>query len=578
MTGLTTAAECLADSRAASAKTKGWFFHPAPRFPFPGALGFAMLAGLLGCGAPSEAPSLLARVGDVEITVDDLQTYESRLASGHEGLDHKVGLQILVDRELLVLEARALGLHDDPQVQHALQEAEDRELAATMLGRQLAQAVVSEDEIDRAYRESGWGEQIRALEIFVPTAAEAHTIIELLQQGRDFGEVARQHAIDPYFRVPSGGPRQTLYWPFDRPREVVEALFQLPTGGVTPPIAQHHGYTIASVLERSRVDLDMASESIRAALQEEKRKQLRNSYLRYLKWDFRTDSRAAGMDLVVAVLRGDVATDSLDDTQRHVPVYSFEGFSMDVAEVLDAVTPVSRRWSEVSVDAINRELSESHIPNALMARDARRKGVDQTETFQSWRQARMEEFMLTGLRERVGIEVDEPREADLQTYYEENRQHFRSAAWVRIQEVLVADPGFGRQLVAQLDAGASMDSIATAYSLRQNDNGMLDVSTSHTPAFGQIWMNAVMNAPEAELRGPIKTTGGFSIFKVVEKHPEHFYTLDNERVQQAVERNVRERQQRQHFNLFAEDVRLRYAERVTIYEDNLAALPPVAGI
>jgi parvulin-like peptidyl-prolyl isomerase len=523
------------------------------------------------------SPSLLARVGDVEITVDDLGAYESGLASGHEGLDHQIGLEILVDRELLVLEARALGLHEDQEIQRELQEVEDRELATTMLRRQLAQADVSEEEIERAYIESGWGEQIRALEIFVPTAAEARAVHDLLQQGRDFGDVARQHAIDPVFRVPAGGPRQTLYWPFDRPRDVVTALFQLSPGGVTPPIAQHQGFTIASVQERTQVDLATASESIRTAVLKEKRKQLHHSYLRYLKWDFGIDSRAEGMDLVVAVLRGEVSPDSLDDTRRHLPVYVFEGFSMDVVEVLDAVAPASRSWPEATEAVISLELAESHIPNTLMARDARRKGVDQSEPFQRWRRAQMEDLMLTALRARVLTEVREPEEADIQTYYEENRQHFRSVAWVRIQEVLVADPDLARDLVAQLAAGAPMDSMAAAYSLRDTENGIVEVSTLHMAAYGEIWMNAVMNAPESEVRGPIKTSGGFSVFKVIERHPERFHTLDNERVRQAVEREVRQRQQRQHFNLFAEDVRMRYADRVTIYEDNVNALSPAAG-
>ena len=54
-------------------------------------------------------------------------------------------------------------------------------------------------------------------------------------------------------------------------------------------------------------------------------------------------------------------------------------------------------------------------------------------------------------------------------------------------------------------------------------------------------MNAVMNAELNQLKGPVQTKGGYSLFKVVERYDEVYHGLDNERVRNSVTRDVREK-------------------------------------
>lgn len=531
----------------------------------------------LGCGEPQQAPGLLARVGDASITVDGLRAYESALPEATQSpAQHRARLQTLIDRELLLLEARQRHLDADAAVLGQLDQSQSQELAETMLRRQLEPAVVTDDEVARAYGEAGWGEQLKALEIFVPTEALARQVVEQLQKGVAFEEAGRQYSVDPYFGVPSGGPKQTLYWRFDRPRALVEALLPLPPRGVTPPVPLQGGYAIAMVVERRQADLAEAAAGIRDALLEEERQQLRHSYLRHLKWDFGTSYHPEGMELVVAVLRGEVADDALDEAQRRLPVYTFEGFGMDVAEVLAAMGPARGR-REATADAVHRKLADGYLPNKLMARDAQRKGVEQTEDFQQWRRTRLEDLMLTRLRELVLADAPAPAEADLERYYEEHKSRFRAAAWARLQEILVADAELAQQLATRVREGADLQALARAHSTRKTEDGILDVSTSHTPAYGETWMNAVMNAPLDEVRGPIKTTGGYSVFRVLERHPEHYYTLADARVRRAVARDLGQQLEREGFNRFVEDLRQRYADRIELHEEPLESLEPVAG-
>ena len=127
----------------------------------------------------------------------------------------------------------------------------------------------------------------------------------------------------------------------------------------------HGGYVIAKVAERRQAALVEVEEGIRATLLEEKQKQLRQSYLRHLKWDLGTDFNAEGMELVVGALKGETPWKSMGDLQRHMSVYAFEGFEMDVEEVIEAVRPSGDLWSQASSDAVNEKLAESHFPNKI---------------------------------------------------------------------------------------------------------------------------------------------------------------------------------------------------------------------
>ncbi len=521
------------------------------------------------------AASLLARIGEVQITASDLRAFEARLEGDTEKkVDHQAHLQTLIDREVLLVGIRALGLQEDESILWELEKRETKALADAMLRRHVPeQGVVEEEEVERAHARLGWDIKVVAMEIFVPDAERARQAVDLLQKGTDFTEVSRLFAADPYFGVPTGVSKRSIYSPFDGPRAVVDKAFALPLGGVSQPIPLHGGFVIVSPVERRKVELAEVADGIRKVLLKEKRKQLRQSYLRHLKYDLGIDFHSQAMDLVVAVLKRTLSPNSLDEKQRRLPVYTFEGFEMDVEKVLEVVRPSRTEWPQASADAVNGRLIESYFPNMVMAQDARRKGIDQTEAFQRWRREEKETLMLVRLRRQVLAEGAEPSEEELEKFYEENKRRYRTAAWARIQEILIEDPAQGRKLAAQIGEGAEMGPLARVHSLRRKEkDGAIDVSASQAPFYGEAWMNAVMNAPLNQIRGPIQTRGGYSVFKVLERYPESFFSLEVERVRQSVTRDVREQKGREHFNRYLEELRQKYADRIEVFEENLQYL------
>ena len=554
---------------------RSWTFRLAPLFMHKSLLAGLLIGVCISCG--DERPDnahLLAKVGEVEITAADLRTLKDNLKDVTMRSQHRDNLQTLIDREVLLLEANGRGLQRDEEVLAKLAKRETKALADAMLRRNVTSKVsVAEDDIEKAYARPGWGEKVTTMEIFVPDQEQARQVQALLAQGEDFAEVGRQFAADPYYGMNTGEIRRQAYSPFDGPRALVEAVFALPEGGVTEPLPLHGRLVIAKVAERRRAELVEVEDGIRKALGDEQQKQLRESYLRHLKWDLDTVFDAEGMDLVVSVLQGAIRYADLDEAQRQHPVYAFEGLQMDVAEVLEAVRPSGRLWPEASVASVNEKLSESHFPTRLMAHDARRKGLDKTEAFARSHELALGNLMLMKLREQILAEAPAPTEDELLAFYEEHKHRFRSPPHAQLEEILLETPDEARQIAAQIEAGAEWSELARAHSRRRNaEDGLLYVSQSQAPFLGEAWMNAVMNAELQQLQGPIQKRGGYSIFRVIERYPEIYYGLELERVRNSVERDVRERIEREFFNSYLRDLREKYAEQIDVYEEHLRYL------
>ena len=558
--------------------TRSWTRRLAPLF-----LLYWLLLGLAACGQSSDNAALLARVGSVEIAADDLLAFEATLKDKNGAReDRRDLLQILVDREVLLLETRALGLDEDPETLRQLAQSETRALAEAMLRRRLAeQAAVQQEEIEKAYSQAGWDVEMVVQEIFVPTAKQARLVLETLGQGTDFAEVGRQFAVEPYFGVSTGGPKQVIYALHDSPRSLVEAIAALPPGGITQPIPLHGGFVVATLVERRNADLVEVEEGIRQALLKEKKKQLRQTYLRHLKWDFGTNFHAEGMDLVVAALQAGKPPEALDESQRRVSVYSFEGFRMDVEEVMKAVRPGATPWTQATADRVNEKLAESHFPNKIMAQDARRKGIDQTKAFLQWRQAALEDLVLVNLRQGALEQMPEVTEDDLEAFYQANKHRFKTAAWARLQEVLVKDPVQARELAGRIGQGAAMGALVRSHSSRQkakDEDGIFYISQSQAPFFGDAWMRAVMNAPLNQVQGPVETRGEYSVFTVLERYPESYHSLEVDRVRESVTRDVLELKHREYFNSYLDGLKQKYADRIEVFEGNLPHLEAATPI
>jgi len=195
----------------------------------------------------------LIRRSDVtrEATAQSAETGEPVPEMGSEDFDRI--LDELVDQRLLALEARRRGLHQSEIARRRLALAEERILANVLVETAVDEAV-PEETIQRIYEEQirliPLGEEVRARHILVQTEDEAVAIKDLIDQGRDFAELAVALSEDQATRLEGGDlgyfSRQGILPAFGA------VAFATPEGAVSEPFRTEFGWHLLTVVDRRR--------------------------------------------------------------------------------------------------------------------------------------------------------------------------------------------------------------------------------------------------------------------------------------------------------------------------------------
>ena len=283
-------------------------------------LALLLAFALVACGEAAEVtgggdPAVAATVNDTDIPIAEVETrfeqaktqpqVQQQLEADTEGaLEAQIQAQILsqlVLSEILEQWGDELGIavtDEDIEAQREElieqlggQEAFDQAVAESGLSdediqlqlRQRAlqakiaeevgtDAEVTDEEIEAFYEqnaETRYAGLARARHILVEDKALAEDLLEQIEEGADFAELAKEHSTDPGSGAKGGdlgefGPGQMV-------PEFDEAVFSAQEGDVLGPIKTQFGFHIIEVLELTEgQELDEVREEIRAELEETK--------------------------------------------------------------------------------------------------------------------------------------------------------------------------------------------------------------------------------------------------------------------------------------------------------------------
>jgi peptidyl-prolyl cis-trans isomerase C len=180
-------------------------------------------------------------------------------------------MEVLIRQKAMVLNARKLGLDQDPGVIRQGQIAFEKVLADAWLTRK-SDAAVSDPALHARYDHDVAGkpgpDEVRARVILAGTEAEALGLIDKIRQGAEFIDLARQYSKDP--TAAAGGDLGYVTIEAVSP-EVGAAIFALSPGQVSAyPVRSAAGYFVVRVEGRRRratPDFD----EVRARLEQELR-------------------------------------------------------------------------------------------------------------------------------------------------------------------------------------------------------------------------------------------------------------------------------------------------------------------
>ncbi len=220
-----------------------------------------------GAEAPEKALETGAmRLGDVEVAkVDGTSVYQSdveRLAI-ERGLIKPAEpfsqtnpafltlLEELVDQRLLALSAVRRSMDQTAENKHRLAAARERILGNILVEEHLKDTV-NETTIRRMYDEQAAlvdrGDEIRARHILLSDEASAKAALKSIEEGEDFGELARSISLDEGSRETGGN---LGYFTRDMlSPDFTKVIFSTKKGNRTAVFETEFGWHIAEVLDR----------------------------------------------------------------------------------------------------------------------------------------------------------------------------------------------------------------------------------------------------------------------------------------------------------------------------------------
>ncbi|WP_127561927.1 peptidylprolyl isomerase [Nioella ostreopsis] len=230
--------------------------------------GAALSALMITPAFAQDAETVLATINGQNITLGHIIVAHSQLPEQYQALPDDVLLTGILE-QLIQQEIVATAARDDLSAAMRLGlENEERAYVAALTLDEIALAEIPAEELQAAY-DAEFGEmeavtEYNASHILVATAEEAQALVEELEGGADFAELAREHSTGP--SGPNGGQ---LGW-FTAGMMVPsfeEAVFALEVGEVSPPVETRFGWHVV-ILNDSRDQAAPALEEVREQLEE----------------------------------------------------------------------------------------------------------------------------------------------------------------------------------------------------------------------------------------------------------------------------------------------------------------------
>ena len=370
--------------------------------------------GLLACAeAPpvERPPTVLGRVGDSEINERDFGLALEKLPAGNQAktlADWRQQFQVLVDKELLLYEARAQFL--DRAVAPAVAAWERSELVEALLAREMGAALKwTEAELTDFFAESGAGREIRLNRLMLADRNRALSALREAESGTGFAELAEKYGRANWSE---SGWLNALNTGDAR----LAALFLLEAGSVELVEADGQ-FLVMAIAEEREVALADRRPLAEAALAQRKKQQANLAYLEHLtaKYAVRLDTAA----LRQAVAGGSqpglrLVSSSLGD-------WSLDDYRQALSRFGAGDKPLP-----ADVTALGFEVTRAFVADRLFVEEATHHGL--YADVQTRREKLREQKLIEALWEREilgGIQVDP---AELNAFHEANKERYAHLA------------------------------------------------------------------------------------------------------------------------------------------------------
>ena len=502
--------------------------------------------------------------------VDDLSLAQPTDKAGDDARQHY--LQILVDGRLLLLEAHSRGIDTTKAVDETVRKAVDTRVRELYRKSKVGQGQpVTEADVRQVFEREGFDVERRLSRILAPDRQKIDEIAEALTSGQTFEEVAAVFSGDNDTLQRESEGAGYVGPPLLARLQIPPDLFQsLADGEVSRPIpAGGDTWQVVRFTETIPVAFSKYATLIESGLKKERRLRALREHRETLAHAYNARLYRPGLrELMEAYRHGQpdqVATSS-------TALYHHDGGIITVARADEALAAVGQRRSFADSGQAELVVRHSVLYPRLLELAAEAAGLYESPEIRQFRKQQRDQELAESIRSAalVGVEVTEE---EVRRYYELNQGNFRIEGHAMVEELLLASESTAAGIRDRIEAGEEFVDLVS-HSLRPDARKQGTRYHFH-PYERQKYpdlMAAIEAETEGKLAGPVAVSGGYSVFRVLERVPDTVnpYAQARPRARSL----LLQRRRAQAFERLILDLREKYASRVVVYSDELTrALP-----
>ena len=522
-------------------------------------LGLGLIASIAVTGCSKREDLKIAEFKDRSITVGEFETAYAAVdpqylptATGFEG--KKEFLQTMLNKEVMAAKADELGYDKDPNVAMGMEQFKRVTLNIAYLKKMVADDVkVTDAEVKEYY--DNMGVSLSVKQILADTEQQAEEAYAALQDGMDFETACRTYSKSD--DAPDGGKVVTATFGGLIP-ELQTPLFRLPVGGYTEPVYTTHGWVIVKVLKRS----DPARKEPYEDIKEDLTKRLRsimeavalNEFTEKLRDDYGVQWNYDNIAIVFNALPPDRSFDDaparsaeiypllmFDPADYDKPIVAYQGKTItikDFSDFYDQSSFFARPRRAYRYGGIRSFLTE-RIMNEISADVVRKSKIEEDPEVALVLQGKKEQLMVGVLYEDMINKQVVVTAAEVQTYYDDNSERFRTPEKRKFGVVLTGDIETALQAYKEIKSGKPFRTVALAYSVdedtRESMGETKELSQGEQPEIDAVGFSLQKVGDVSE---PFQTARGWMVLKLLERTEARTFTLQE--VRPRIEAALRE--------------------------------------
>lgn len=540
-----------------------------------------------GCGGDTDGEGVsVATIGDHKIPMRAVTDYVTSLGVNFKSTadEHKMRrrhLDRLIENELLVLGAYDRALDADIGILQTVETEKDKFLLDELYRSEILEKVeVPESGIREAYEKSFMRVKLR--HILVKTRTLADSVMEKLEAGGDFADLAAEYSLDPQSRLRGGNLMQDFRWG-QLPDMLQAAAFDLPEGGRGGPVETEFGWHILEVLERADVER-RPYESVRAGIERRLRRVMeddrRIEQLDRLRETteiaYYPETMALWQSKLAAILdtgglaqgqRPIVPPEELSDEERKMVMYRI-GTDYSVTLGLFCRSLKTRSPFEQPDSDDPEDLQYFAFGNSMydiLRSEALRLHLDESPIYAERVREYQENLMAEEMRSSVLIRGISVSADDVAQFYEAHPDSFVERAEYHVRELMVHDSAEAEAIMQEVRAGASLEKLAGARTERPGQASKAgDLGWLNPSSYPDFYRQATKMAV-GEVYGPISGVDQYSIIEVLGMRPPRNLTF--EEVKGSIFDRLQTERREAALHNYLDSLRVHYP--VVIHEDIL---------